>query len=69
MATETDAIQLRQQWDESFLGSYEGKWIAFQNNQVVASGGELDTLASQFSEQISRGKGPIFAFVRFEIVQ
>jgi len=69
MADSNDARQLRQRWTVEQLGSYEGKWIAFQNGEVRGNGTDLANLSSQFANDVPNGKGPLFAFVTFKVLQ
>jgi ribosomal protein L14 len=68
MATEEDALVFRRDWWTSErMERYDGKWIAFQNNEVVASNPSLSELSSRFLGAIAEGRGPIFAFVSLGI--
>lgn len=65
MATDLDEAQLRIQWEEGILRIYEGKWIAFQGNEVIDSNLDLGMLSEGYIEEIKEGKGPLFAYVSY----
>jgi hypothetical protein len=69
MADSSDAQRLRESWTVERLGSYEGKWIAFQYGEVRGNHFSLRELSSRFAQEISEGKGPLFAFVTFQVLQ
>ena len=57
---------LREQWNQESLGKYQGQWIAFQNNEILASDADLWTVTEPYLRQMEKGAGPLFAFITFE---
>ena len=69
MATDADSRSLWRLWTSNELGAYKERWIAFRDDEVIASGQSLAVLASLFETEIANGKGPLFAFIALEILQ
>ena len=69
MATPADARDLWRLWIAGELESYNGKWIAFRSNTVLASGSDFTDLSAHFASDIASEKGPLFAFIDSEIIQ
>jgi len=64
-----EARWLRENWDPEVLGSYENKWIAVREVEIVASGEQLEQVAEE-AEGANEGRSkPLYAFVFFGELQ
>jgi len=66
MATENDEAMLRRIWNRENLGKYEGQWIAFRE-RVLASDENFAVVSDKYVHEIREGKGPLFAYVTFQV--
>lgn len=69
MATREDSVFLQRLWHPEVLGEYQGRWIAFRDNEILAVSEDVDEILERFSGDMHDRRGPIFAFVDFEPFQ